>query len=494
MSVLVKGEVCRTAQTGDHIHLTGVYLPSALSTSANYFAAHNNRTSILSSDTYIEAHHIIKMNNNYYCEDEDNESNRESFMQEIEIIKNKYESDFYDKLALSIAPEIYGFLDIKKALLLLLVGGVEKFTEGMKIRGSINICLMGDPGVAKSQLLSYIDRLAPRSQYTTGRGSSGVGLTAAILKDPVTGEITLEGGSLVLADRGVCCIDEFDKMAETDRIAIHEVMEQQTISIAKAGIMTTLNARTSILAAANPIYGRYNPLKSIQHNIQLPAALLSRFDILWLIRDMADNDNDLKLAQHITHVHRYGAEPELVFKPLTMDFIRRYIILCQTKNPTIPASLSEFITAAYVDLRRHARNNSDTSTFTSARTLLAILRMATALARLRLGDQVMKEDVIEALRLIEKSKASLNTNQIQSRHHSIKSQIFDTIVSMLPSRSDHDVESTSSADKMVRYQRILDECLSKGFTQDQIEEVLEDYTEMNVWQIDENKTQLIFVN
>merc|ERR1719187_2407259 len=268
----------------------------------------------LLADTYLEAHRVVKMNKT-----EDDELDTEG-LTEAELRKVA-EDDFYDKLSSSIAPEIYGLDDVKKALLLLLVGGVDRNPAGMKIRGNINICLMGDPGVAKSQLLGYIDRLAPRSQYTTGRGSSGVGLTAAVMKDTLTGEMTLEGGALVLSDQGICCIDEFDKMADQDRTAIHEVMEQQTISIAKAGIMTTLNARVSILAAANPAYGRYNHRKSITQNIQLPAALLSRFDLLWLIADKPDRENDLRLAHHITYVHTHNQQPPTQTNPLDMKLM-----------------------------------------------------------------------------------------------------------------------------------------------------------------------------
>ena len=392
LTIIAKGENTRICRPGDHVGITGAFLPVL---KQGFRQAQQG----LLSDTYIEAHNIAKLN-----KQEDEEMLAEQLTDE-EAAKI-CEDDFYSKLTTSIAPEIYGHEDIKKALLLMLVGGVDKNPKGMKIRGSINICLMGDPGVAKSQLLNYIDRLAVRSQYTTGRGSSGVGLTASVLKDPITGEMVLEGGSLVLADQGICCIDEFDKMLEQDRTAIHEVMEQQTISIAKAGIMTSLNARVSILAAANPSFGKYNPKKSVEANINLPAALLSRFDLLWLMQDRADRDMDLRLAQHITYVHQHNIQPPTNFEPLDMKLMRRYIALCKTKQPIVPQSLTDHIVSVYCEMRKEARVSSDT-TFTSARVLLGILRLSTALARLRLSNVVERDDVNEAIRLMEMSKESL---------------------------------------------------------------------------------------
>ncbi|XP_001353081.1 DNA replication licensing factor Mcm7 [Drosophila persimilis] len=468
MTVLCRGEVTRMAQPGDHVVVSGVFLPMVRSGFAQMIQG-------LLSETYLQAHRIICINKN------DDISDKEAELTPDEL-EELAQDDFYERLATSLAPEIYGHLDVKKALLLLLVGGVDKRPDGMKIRGNINICLMGDPGVAKSQLLGYISRLALRSQYTTGRGSSGVGLTAAVMKDPLTGEMMLEGGALVLADQGVCCIDEFDKMADTDRTAIHEVMEQQTISIAKAGIMTTLNARVSILAAANPAFGRYNPRRTVEQNIQLPAALLSRFDLLWLIQDKPDRDNDLRLAKHITYVHCHSRQPPSRVKSLDMHLMRRYINLCKRKNPTIPDELTDYIVGAYVELRREARNQKD-MTFTSARNLLGILRLSTALARLRLSDRVEKDDVAEALRLLEMSKDSLNQTHDHQKGH-------------VPNTSDRIfaiVRELAGSGKAVKIGDIMDRCTTKGFKPDQVDKCIDDYEELNVWQVNMGRTKITFM-
>eukprot|EP00096_Caligus_rogercresseyi_P011755 TRINITY_DN4732_c0_g1_i1.p1 TRINITY_DN4732_c0_g1~~TRINITY_DN4732_c0_g1_i1.p1 ORF type:complete len:729 (-),score=287.68 TRINITY_DN4732_c0_g1_i1:112-2298(-) len=470
MTVYCRGEVTRKCVPGNHVALDGVYFPIVRSGFRAMIQG-------LVSDTYFEAHRVVEMNKT-----EDESLGEEEELTEEEL-RQVTEDNFYDKLACSIAPEIYGHEDIKKALLLLLVGGVDKNPSGMKIRGSINICLMGDPGMAKSQLLSYMDRLAPRSQYTTGRGSTGVGLTAAVMKDNITGEMMLEGGALVLADQGICCIDEFDKMNDSDRTAIHEVMEQQTISIAKAGIMTTLNARVSILAAANPAYGRYNYKKSVTQNIQLPAALLSRFDLLWLIADRPDRDNDLRLAQHITYVHRNNCQPPSQYEPLDMKLMRRYIAKCKQSNPVIPEELTDYVVGAYCEMRKEARNNKD-MTFTSARTLLAILRLATALARLRIVESVEKEDVNEAMRLMEMSKDSLimGRETAGNKPQNVTDQIYALIRDMA---GDH---------KTLKINEIKDRCLNKGYKVSQIDQAIDEYEELNVFGVNQARTKITFID
>lgn len=426
MTVHLYGPLTRSLNPGDVADVGGIFLPTP------YTGFKAVKAGLL-TDTYLEAQHVHQLKKQYDAMEMTPEI-------EAAIADLKTDPTLYPKLAASIAPEIYGHEDVKKCLLLLLVGGVSKTVgDGMKIRGDINVCLMGDPGVAKSQLLKYISKVAPRGVYTTGRGSSGVGLTAAVMRDPVTDEMVLEGGALVLADNGIACIDEFDKMEESDRTAIHEVMEQQTISISKAGISTTLNARTSILAAANPLYGRYNPRISPVDNINLPAALLSRFDILFLILDTPSRDDDERLAQHVAYVHMHSEHPPIEHEPLDPVLMRHYIALARQKRPTVPKAVSEYVVGAYVKLRAQGKEDEERDaaySYTSARTLLGVLRLSQALARLRFADIVEIADVDEALRLMDVSKASLHADGSSRRgndevtDHSPVSKIYRIIRDM----------------------------------------------------------------
>ncbi|KIM49345.1 hypothetical protein M413DRAFT_438531 [Hebeloma cylindrosporum] len=497
MTVHVNGNLTRLMNPGDIVHIGGIFLPIP------YTGFQAIRAGLL-TDTYLEAHHVDQLK----------KQKQDRGLAE--------KSRFYEMLAQSIAPEIYGHEDVKKALLLLLVGGVTKVTgDGMKIRGDINICLMGDPGVAKSQLLKYISKIAPRGVYTTGKGSTGVGLTAAVMRDPVTDEMVLEGGALVLADNGICCIDEFDEMEESDRTAIHEVMEQQTISINKAGISTTLNARTSILAAANPLYGRYNPKVSPVENINLPAALLSRFDLMFLILDKPSRDADERLAEHVTYVHMHNRHPDLDFDVIEPSILRHYIATARQKRPTVPREVSSYVVDSYVRLRKVSKDEelqNKSHSYTSARTLLGILRLAQALARLRWEDVVQHSDVDEALRLMECSKESLLDEEDQEveADKSSQSQIFRLIKELngsghahkrpkQPKRfgrgpggerdmdvddEDYDDEEDNTVLSMVEVRARV---LSAGFTEVQLMETIVAYEDMNILVRIANGTKIQFV-
>lgn len=471
MTVHLRGELTRKVAPGDVVELSGIFLPIP-------YTGFKAMRAGLVADTYLEAmsvSHFKKKYEDYELKDDEEE----------QIARLAEDGDLYNKLARSLAPEIFGHDDIKKALLLLLVGAPHrKLKDGMKIRGDLHICLMGDPGVAKSQLLKHIINVAPRGVYTTGKGSSGVGLTAAVQRDPVTNEMVLEGGALVLADMGICAIDEFDKMDESDRTAIHEVMEQQTVSIAKAGITTSLNARTAVLAAANPAWGRYDLRRTPAENINLPPALLSRFDLLWLILDRADMDNDLEMARHIVYVHQNRESPALGFTPLEPSVLRAYVSAARRVSPCVPRELEEYIASAYCSIRQEEAKTNAPHSYTTVRTLLSILRISAALARLRMSESVTQSDVDEALRLMQMSKFSLYSDDRQRAGLDAISDIYSILRD----------EAARTNRMSVIYSDALNWISRKGYSEAQLKECLEEYASLNVWQIHPQTFDIRFID
>ncbi len=306
----------------------------------------------------------------------------------------------HQKIIHSIAPSIYGYEDLKESIMSLLFGGVPKtLPDGINIRGDANVLFLGDPGTAKSQLLLYVAKIAPRGLYTSGRGSTAAGLTAAVLRES-RGGMVLEAGALVLADKGICCIDEIDKMRPEDRVAIHEAMEQRTVSVAKGGIVATLNARSSILAAANPALGRYDPYRTIGENLSLPITILSRFDLIFVIRDQPDRDIDSRMADHILSLHRTGTPT--VEPPIAPDLLRKYISYAREVDPVLTQEAVERLRDFYLSMRSTSES-SDSPVAITARQLESLTRLSEARARSALRKEVTVEDAEAVILLMRKS-------------------------------------------------------------------------------------------
>ncbi|ODQ61432.1 hypothetical protein WICANDRAFT_28496 [Wickerhamomyces anomalus NRRL Y-366-8] len=446
LEIILDDDLVDSLKPGDRVQIVGVYrsLGGGGNTSSSF------RTVVLANSVYPLHARSTGISAKEHITDNDIRNINK-------LSKNKH---LFDRMAQSLAPSIYGHEHIKKAVLLMLLGGVEKnLDNGSHLRGDINILMVGDPSTAKSQILRFVLNTAALAIATTGRGSSGVGLTAAVTTDKETGERRLEAGAMVLADRGIVCIDEFDKMSDTDRVAIHEVMEQQTVTISKAGIHTSLNARCSVVAAANPVYGQYDVHKEPHKNIALPDSLLSRFDLLFIVTDDVNMERDRSISEHVLKSHRYqppgyaegepirekvnlslavgndnadgeddedeeqpvyekynpllhaGAEAALNVdnhgrrkkpKIVAIPFVRKYIQYAKNRvEPVLTKGASDKIVETYANLRNDDEALGKKTSPITARTLETLIRLATAHAKLRLSKSVSIADAEVAEQLLK---------------------------------------------------------------------------------------------
>mmetsp|Transcript_24487 Transcript_24487/g.39794 ORF Transcript_24487/g.39794 Transcript_24487/m.39794 type:complete len:955 (+) Transcript_24487:185-3049(+) len=435
-SISLSMDLIDMARPGEEIEVTGIY-------TNEQSRALNSQQNFPVFQTGIEAVHIQKKEDLSSSILITNDDKRE-------FAKLAKDPQIVERIINSMAPSIYGHKHVKTALALSMFGGQQKNVKNKhRIRGDVNVLLMGDPGTAKSQCLKYVEKTAPRAVFTTGKGASAVGLTAAVQKDPITREWVLEGGALVLADRGVCLIDEFDKMADKDRTSIHEAMEQQSISISKAGIVTTLQARCSIIAAANPINGRYNPMKNFVENVELTDPIIQRFDILCILQDSVDPIADERLAKFVVSSHlqshpagcvspeearaiaqrceagdenadpainvntyaSWSAETNQVQGTIDQTLLRKYILYARTLRPQLERIDHNKIEALYVDLRQQSRVSGGIPI--AVRHMESILRMSEAFARMSLREYVRNDDVDHAIAVMLESFSSAQKRSVK---------------------------------------------------------------------------------
>ena len=374
--------------------------------------------------------------------------------------------DIYDRLIASFAPHIKGHALFKEAILLLIVGSTQRvLTDGTKIRGDINVFLVGDPGTAKSEMLKFCARIAPRGLYTSGRGSTAAGLTAAVVRD-ASGIFMLEAGAVVLGDQGLVCIDEFDKMRPEDRSALHEVMEQQSASIAKGGIVATLNARTSILAAANPMFGKYDIFKNIYENVNLPIPLLTRFDLVFIVRDIPSQEKDRNIAQHI--ISQHGSSGTDTTSLIDIDILTKYLSYAKRGEPALTKEAENLIMEFYLKMRNISGDDKENMITITPRQLEGLIRLATARARLLLKNKVEGEDADRAIYLfnemLKNSGTDVNTGKVdigvlQGRPKSevSKLQMFMEILRSLEGEPKSSVPEQDFVDELVKSDKFSEE-------------------------------------
>ncbi|MCJ1474070.1 hypothetical protein MMC13_002728 [Lambiella insularis] len=465
VSLCAYEELVDVCKAGDRVEVTGIFRSNPVRINPR------QRTIKSLFRTYIDVLHIQKVDKRRLgidvstIEQElseqiagDVEQTRKVSEEEEEKIKaTAARSDVYELLSRSLAPSVYEMDDVKKGILLQLFGGTNKsFEKGgsPKYRGDINVLLCGDPSTSKSQILQYVHKIAPRGVYTSGKGSSAVGLTAYVSRDPETRQLVLESGALVLSDGGVCCIDEFDKMSDSTRSVLHEVMEQQTVSIAKAGIITTLNARTSILASANPIGSKYNVNLPVPQNIDLPPTLLSRFDLVYLVLDRIDEQADRRLARHLVGMYLEDTpENASAQEIMPVEFLTSYISYARNKcQPRITQAASEELVRCYVEMRKLGEDvrAAERRITATTRQLESMIRLAEAHAKMRLSEEVTANDVTEAVRLI---KSALKQAATDSRTGLIDMSLLTEGTSASERRRKQDLKKaiTDLLDEMTRH-------------------------------------------